>query len=387
MDFSNFVPKNLIPSLHWLGRRDWVEYGDIPDRRQVWGRPKKLVIGNQSDQKTLSSAFAFNDPDQPWLNEPGNIYVSQQEYASRPVEFWNETRRILQWLANNPISTFFMYSLSRSLADGAKIFRATTQQCLDLASDEGEMTCDWPHEDHHQPYPVFILELPHDYRERLKTIFKVESVPSHVLCHHEPGRMITVSAFFGQNNVVTHLTPNRAEYKTLEESIVSNRRRRVDTLENGTNPENDFDVAELTQRLAINFGMWMTFIGTHVKGPLDPEEYARLKHEAALTSHKKQRRAQAAREKLLGSLQQVVFNQVVEFHDEIIEVDPKLNGVFGAGTNRSPRPHRRRAHWRKQVCGPNNSERKWIPIKAVIVRKQAFVGDISQMTTTYKTKK
>jgi hypothetical protein len=388
MDFSRFVPPKMIPSLHWLGRRDWVEYGDIPDRRQVWGRPKELVIADKPVEKTFSAIGQLDDPKQPWLNRPGKLYVTPQEYNSRPVEFWNETRRILQWLAHNPISTFFMYGMSRSLADGAKIFKATTQQCLDLASDEGEMTCDWPFEDHNQPYPVFILELPYEYQQRLKTIFKTETVPSHVFCQHEKDRMITVSAFFNRDNVVTHLTPNRAEYATLEDSIVSNRRRRSnssDIADPSIHQENDFDVAELTQRLAINFGMWMSFIGTHVKGPLEPEEYARLKHEASLTSHKKQRRAQSARDQLLGSLQQIVFDQVVEFHDEIIEVDPRPDAA--GGTHRSPKPHRRRAHWRKQVCGPNNSERKWIPIKSVIVRKSAFVGDISQMTTTYVTKK
>jgi len=279
-----------------------------------------------------------------------------------------------------------MYSMSKSLADGAKIFKATTQQCLDLASDEGEMSCDYPFGDYLQPYPVFILELPGDYQYRLKQMFNTQQAPTHVFCQHEPNRMISVSAFFGVDNIITHLTPNRAEYGTLEDAIVSNRRPRQSIGDDPTQ-EREMDVAELVQRLAINFGMWMTFIGTHVKGPLDPAAIARLKEIARLKSAKpaKQRRAMNARNQLLGSLQQICFNQVVEFHDEIVEVDahPEHQG----GTHRSPKPHRRKAHWRNQACGPKLTERKWIPIKALIVRKAAFVGSPEQMTTTYITKK
>ncbi len=394
MDFSNFVPQKMIPSLHWLGRRDWIEYGDIPDRRQVWGRPKELVFLKPGETPTSAlnqqPLSVFGDSllgNEDWMKRPSKIFITQDEYKRYPVDFWTETQHIIQWLNHNVISTFYMYSMSKALAEGAKIFKATAQQCLDLASDEGEMTCDYPFTDYHQPYPVFILELPPDYQDRLKSMFKTPHAPTHVFCQHEPGRMITVSAFFGVNNVVTHLTPNRVEYNTLEDSIVSNRRRRSvnSDIDSTQYQDSDFDVAELVQRLAINFGMWMTFIGVHVKGPLDPEEYARLKETAALTSHKKQKRANNARQRLLGSLQQVCFDQVVEFHDEIVEVDyhPENQG----GTHRSPKPHRRKAHWRNQACGPQLSERRWTPIKAVIVRKAAFVGSPEQMTTTYIPKK
>jgi hypothetical protein len=391
MDFSRFIPQAMIPSLHWLGRRDWIEYGDIANERQIWGRPKELVIlkpGETPASRILSSANVVV-PTKPWLNKPDKIYVTQDEFKKYPITFWDETRHILSRLSHNVVSTFLMYTMSKSLADGAKVFRATTQQCLDLASDEGEMSCDYPFADYLQPYPVFILELPVEYQTRLKALFKTTEVPTHVFCQHEPGKMIMVSAFFKIDNVVTHLTPNRAEYESLEDAIISNRRK--PTIENGGDPtkyhDTDFDVAELVQRLAINFGMWMTFIGTHVKGPLDPEEAARLKELSKTKSSKpaKLRRAAQAKSKMLAGLNQIVFNQVVEFHDEIVEVDQHTE--HQGGTHKSPRPHRRKAHWRNQVCGPKNAERKWIPIKAVIVRKAAFVGDPSQMTTTYITKK
>lgn len=389
MDFSRFIPQKMIPSLHWLGRKNWVEHGDIPDRRQVWGRPKELVFLKEGQSPSSIIGLSANEDNMPpWAKKPEKMFVTPDDYRRYPPEFWAETQRILQWLNHNVVSTFLMHAMSKALADGAKVFKATTQQCLDLASDEGEMSCDYPFSDYLQPYPVFILELPLDYQQRLKTLFKTSAAPTHVFCHHEPGKMITVSAFFGVDNVVTHLTPNRAEYNTLEDAIVSNRRRRVnnhDIVDPTAYKDADFDVAELVQRLAINFGMWMTFIGTHIKGPLDPEEYARLKHESTLKSHKKQRRAGHARQQLLASLQQICFNQVVEFHDEVIEVD--VHPDHQGGTGRSPKPHRRKAHWRNQACGPQLSERKWIPIKAVIVRKSAFVGSPSQMTTTYVTKK
>ena len=393
MDFTHFIPQAMIPSLHWLGRRNWVEHGDIPDRRQVWGRPKELVIlkpGQTPDNFTLKNlSFTDNVPAQPWMKKPDKMYVTPEEYRRYPVEFWTETQRILGWLNHNVVSTFWIYSLSKSLAEGAKVFRATTQQCLDLASDESEMSCDYPFNDYHQPYPVFILELPLEYQTRLKTMFGSQSAPTHVFCHHEPGKIITVSAFFNVSNVVTHLTPNRAEYGTLEQAIVSNRRRRSngEVVDPTAYQDIDFDVAEVVQRLAINFGMWMTFIGTHVKGPLDPEELARLKQLANNKSSKrsKQRRANNAKTQVMAGLTQFCFNQVVEFHDEIKEIDVRPD--HQGGTHRSPKPHRRKAHWRNQACGPLLAERRWIPIKAVMVRKEAFVGSTSQMTSTYITKR
>ncbi len=391
MDFTHFIPQAMIPSLHWLGRRNWVEHGDIPDRRQVWGRPKELVIlkpGQTPDNFALKN-LSVTEPVQPWMKKPDKMYVTPEEYRRYPVEFWTETQRILGWLSHNVVSTFWIYSLSKSLAEGAKVFRATTQQCLDLASDESEMSCDYPFNDYHQPYPVFILELPLEYQARLKTMFGSQSAPTHVFCHHEPGKIITVSAFFNVSNVVTHLTPNRAEYGTLEQAIISNRRRRSNSevVDPTAYKDIDFDVAEVVQRLAINFGMWMTFIGTHVKGPLDPEELARLKQLANNKSSKrsKQRRANNAKTQVMAGLTQFCFNQVVEFHDEIKEIDVRPD--HQGGTHRSPKPHRRKAHWRNQACGPLQSERRWIPIKAVMVRKEAFVGSTSQMTSTYITKK
>lgn len=385
MDFTNFVPSKMIPSLHWLGRRTWIEYGDIPDRRQMWGRPKELVF-LKPGQTPTQAIKAVDSP--PWLKKPDPIYVTAKEYAQHPPEFWTETKRITTWLNHNVISTFLMFGMSKALADGPKIFKATTQQCLDLASDEGEMTCDYPFSDYHQPYPVFILELPVEYQQRLKAMFKSQSAPTHVFCHHEPGRIITVAAFFGPDNIVTHLTPNRDEYDTLEDAIVSNRRRvtpSAQEIDPTAYRDPDYDIAEVVQRLAINFGMWMTFIGTHVKGPIDPGEYQRLKQMANLKSHKKQKRAGNARNRVMSMMHQIVFDQVVEFHDEVIEIDARPD--HQGGTHRSPRPHRRRAHWRNQAFGPQLSERKWIPIKAVIVRKAAFVADQSKVTTTYVTKK
>lgn len=386
MDFTHFIPQEMISPLHWLGQREWIEFGDIPEHRQVWGRPKELLF-QKNDDKACLSALGESEPEQPWLQKPGVIVVTQEEFKRHDAQLWTGVQQVISWLRHNVTSTFWIYSLSKCLADGAKVFRATTQQCLDLASDEGEMSCDYPFSDFHQPYPVFILELPLDYQIRLQGIFEIDKAPTHVFCHHTPNRMITVSAFFDKNNIITCTTPNRAEYTTLEVALRLSRERRRKAevvLDERTPHDADFDVSEVVQRLGINFGMWMTFIGTHIKGPLNPNDYARFKHEANSKSHKKERRRANARGKLMASLQQVCFDQVVEFHDEVVEVDARPDGQGGEG--RSPRPHRRRAHWRNQACGQKLAERKWIPIKAVIVRKAAFVGDMGQMTTTYTTK-
>ena len=387
MDFTHFIPHTMIPSLHWLGRRDWIEHGDIPDRRHIWGRPKELVFLKAGEApSSVNLSILGDDNSQPWMKRPDKIYVTNDEYRRYPTTFWQETQRILQWLNHNVVSTFWLHSLSKSLAEGPKVFRATTQQCLDLASDESEMSCDYPFSDYHQPYPVFILELPIEYQDRLKGMFKTQTAPTHVFCHHEPNKIITVSAFFSIANVVTHLTPNRVEYDTLEQAIIGNRRSRAnDVPDPSVYHDIDFDVAETVQRLAINFGMWMTFIGTHVKGPLNPEEYYRMKQMANVKSQRRQKRTANAQRHLQAAMQQFCFNQVVEFHDEIKEVDVRPD--HQGGTHRSPKPHRRKAHWRNQACGPQQSERRWIPIKAVMVRKSAFVGDMSQMTSTYITKK
>src|SRR4051812_46911838 len=101
MDFSHFIPQNMIGPLHWLGRRNWVEHGDIPDRRQVWGRPKELVFLKQDETpltRTGEISLADGIPGQPWTRSPEKMYVHYGEYSRYPREHWEEVKRTLGWL-------------------------------------------------------------------------------------------------------------------------------------------------------------------------------------------------------------------------------------------------------------------------------------------------
>jgi hypothetical protein len=376
MDFSMFDHRPHIPVLNWLGKRDWTSFKDFPEKRAVAIRPRPFLFAPTPDQIIKG---AGNDP----------VVVTKKEMDSYPKQHWAILKEMLRVLDFDVIGTFWYATLSKSLAGGPKLFKPTTEQCVALE----QTAATFPFDMYRQPYPVIILEIPEGYRTYLMEKYGVTETPSHVLVHHDDkNHYISVSAFVNRGNIITHMTPRREMYDTIEDSITKNRDRRKDHILSDEGrlavpPESEaeFDAAENVQRLAMNFAMMMTLLGVKNQGVENPQEYRRWEQEAravrrgGIPTH----RAEEAKEKLASAMYLLTFDQKIDFYDEIEERVEVGDAVELERLHRSPRTHWRRGHWAQQPYGPMRAQRKAIFRKPLLVRKAYFLGDVKNTSVTY----
>lgn len=380
MDFTVFDHSEHMTALTWLGRKDWMLYQDIPAQRAISARPRKLIIKPRQ-------------PIEPGPEHP--IIVGQKEYDRYPADMWKILREIMNVLEFDVVGTLWYNTLAKALAGGPKIFRPTALQCEALQHAEAR----YAFKDYKQPYPVITLEIPEEYRQTLKEKYGIEESPRYVIVNHDDkNRFITVSAFYNKSNIITHITPDRAEYETIEASLVRNRDRRQDSIQEIAgrfvmpgNPdlqgstEGEFDAAENVQRLGINFAMMMSLYTVKLAGPLDPTNYKVWQQESRQVRRGgvPTRRALEAQQKLAAAMQLIQFDQKVEFYDEVEEAVEVAQGVDIEKLHKSPRSHWRRGHFVMQPCGIGRRERKMIFRKPVLVRAKYFLGDIKDASVTY----
>lgn len=384
MDFTTFDYPEHISALTWLGRREWISYQDLVLQRAISAKPRKLLFQRKGqDNKSC--------PDTP----ESYVTIGHKEYERYPSDMWRTLREMSQVLEHDTVGTLWYNTLSKALAGGPKIFRPTAMQCEALQHSEARFAF----KDYKQPFPVIILEIPDAYREQLKSKYKIDESPKYVFVHHDDkNRFITVSSFYSKNNIITHVTPDRVEYETIESSLIKNRTRRKDNLEvsnesvilpNNPNIQGstdaEFDAAENVQRLGINFAMMMSLYTVKVTGPLDPSNYkiwerdARATRNGGLPTNK----AKEARDKLAAALHVVEFDQQVSFYDEVEEKIEVAQGVDIEALHKSPRSHWRRGHFAMQACGVGRRERKMIFRKPLLVRAKYFLGDVKDASVTY----
>jgi hypothetical protein len=380
MDFTVFDHAEHMTALTWLGRKDWMLYQDIPAQRAISARPRKLIIKPR-------------EPVQPGPEAP--IIVGQKEFDRYPADMWKILREIVNVLEFDVVGTLWYNTLAKALAGGPKIFRPTALQCEALQHAEAR----YAFKDYKQPYPVITLEIPEEYRQTLREQYGIQESPRYVIVNHDDkNRFITVSAFYNKGNIITHITPDRAEYDTIEASLVKNRDRRQDSIQEVAgrfvmpgNPalqgstEGEFDAAENVQRLGINFAMMMSLYTVKLAGPLDAANYKIWQQEARATRRGgiPTRRALEAQQKLAAAMQLIQFDQKVEFYDEVEEAIEVGQGVDIEKLHKSPRSHWRRGHFAMQPCGIGRRERKMIFRKPVLVRAKYFLGDIKDASVTY----
>lgn len=365
MDFSIFDRQEHMTALTWLGKKPWLSYKDYPEQRSISAGPKKV----------------YYKPKKPV--EDGSIIVGEKEFNRHPQEMWSVLREILGVLEFDVIGTLWYDTLAKALAGGPKIFRPTPDQCEALQHAEAR----YSFKDYRQPFPVIILEIPQEYKEILKVKYDIQDSPQYVLVNHdEKNRFITVSAFYNRANIITHITPDRVEYETIEASLTQNRDRRRDSMgAPSSESEKEFDAAENVQRLGINFAMMMSLYSVKVLGPLDPSGYKQWKQES---THRRRggeftNRAKEAQAKLAAAMHLIQFNQQVSFYDEIEEHIEVAQGVDIEKLHKSPRSHWRRGHFAMQACGIGRKDRKMIFRKPLLVRAKYFLGDMKDAAVTY----
>jgi hypothetical protein len=380
MNFDIFDRRQNLSVLTWLGKRDWTTFKDYPDRRAIAIRPRSFLFAPNQQQ---SQQHATANP----------IVVSRGEMDKYQPQHWDILRQMLRTLEFDVIGTFWYLALSKSLAGGPKLFQPTPEQCVALENTSASFTFEM----YKQPYPVIIIEIPEGYRDHLKEKYGVTDTPSHVIVHQEEKHgFISVSAFLNQQNINVQLTVKRPEYETIEDSITKNRNRRLDHIvaEEGRiavqpEAEADFDAAENVQRLALNFTMMMTVLGTKPPVAVNPEEIKRWKQEAMATRRGgvPTHRATEAQQNLAAAMFLIQFDQKIKFYDEIDEPVVVGSSVEIEQLKKSPRTHWRRGHWAQQPHGPRQSLRKPVFRKPVLVRAAYFLGDVKNTSVTYTAQK
>jgi len=376
MDFTFLDQKENIPVLTWLGRKEWIVYKAHSERRAISVRPVNFIFVPKPGEVEL---YKERHPDDPV------IIIGEKEFKNHPPEFWRQLRIILLSIQIDPVGTFWYYTLSKSLAGGPKLFRPLPEQCEALQHSSASYSFD----DYKQPYPVIILEIPPDYGNTLKQEYQIPDTPKFVLVHHDDQKkFINVSAFFNRSNVITHVTPRRDEFKTIEDAIIRSRPNRNDGLAKEFMPNlvnAEFDAAENVQRLGVNFAMMMSLYSVKDYGPIDPQKYKQWQQEARAKRRGNipTRRAMEAQVNIAASVNILKFDQKVEFYDEVVENVPEGEAVEMDLLKKSPRSHWRRGHFANQPYGVGLRERKIIFRKPVLVRAGAFFGDVKNTSVTY----
>lgn len=363
MNFSIFDHKKNINALTWLGHKDWIVYKNLEEGISAY--PKKILFNPR--EKVIKEYLEKSPHELP-------IIVGEKELKTQPQETWDILKSIIECLQYDPLGTFWYYTLSKSLAGGPKIFRPLPQQCEALQHS----TASYSFDDYKQPYPVIILEIPAEYGITLKNEYNIPDTPKFVFVHHdEKNKFINVSAFFNMRNVITHFTPRREKYATIEESIVGSRREEQDA---------EFNAAENVQRLGINFAMMMSLYSIKCVGPYNAPNYKQWEVDAKYFG-KPTNRNLDAKTNLNSTLHLLQFEQNVSFYDEVNIDTPVGEGVEIDQLRKSPKTHWRRGHFAAQPCGIGRRERKIIFRRPVMVRAAYFFGDVQNTSVVYTAKK
>jgi len=334
---EQLFPREFHPALKFLGGHDWISFE---------------TENNQTVVRLL------------------NIKLQPDDYRRYSNEDWESARTIVEdYCSGDSTATLFTQTVAKAIFDGPKIFCPTTDQCLSLENTEANISFDF----YRQPYPTVIIELPKSYRDHLKTEYQAVDVPTYVLSYQHANKMLAQTAWFNRENVVVNTISPATQADTIEEAIV--KLRRTDHV--------DFKIAEIVQRLAINFSLMMTMLGVKISGPLDREAFARNKR---LVKSNDPKKAARAKKFLDSTVYLCEFQQKIDFFGVHHDTTERKEGEGEGQEHRSPKPHWRRGHFRQQSHGPLMSLRKLVFIKPVMVMSKYFAGDKSDTTVTYKAK-
>ena len=248
---------------------------------------------------------------------------------------------------------FAVYAQSKALAEGPKLLCPTTEQCEALEYVDVNISF----ADYVQPFPTFLLELPLEYRRKLMDRFKHEC-PEVVVTHHDyRTKYIPSCRSSGAGKPSTHhiMSPR---WNTIEEAL----RSRDDD-------GNDLLQSEMIQRVSLNFGLLMTYLGVRNLGPVDPESHARHTRNVR---RQNQGKAEGARRLLDAEINRIEFEQDVVVYDR--QDSPRHESESDGS---SKRLHWRRGHFRRQPYGLARSSRKLIFVKPVLVNAHRFQGDVA----------
>jgi len=377
MQLSQIFPRAYHPALQWLGTKDWLNL-HTPEESLDRGHPEKQV-----------GHFSYN------VNKDALRPTNSDRDRFKDTDFQN-AENMLKSLSNVSVANvLFLFSISKAMANGIKLFQPTPEQCLAFENTNINVAFD----QYQQPFPVCVIELPTEYKKHLKKRFANKNAPAYIFSYKDPKHILVCSSWFNPENiVVSNLTP-RKEHKDIEAALRSTSQDatyenmeinygkkyadQIKELDKDFYPEENFSIAAIVQRLSLNFSLAMTMLGVKNCGPLNPKLLS--KHRQVLKNSKDDDNKEKARLALAGTVYVVQFDQQITFY----ETEGKTGSVKESDSNerQSVSPHWRRGHMRLQPYGTKSKLRKLTFIKPVLVNKDNFIGDLSDTSTTYKGKK
>jgi len=330
-DCSIFAKRDQFKRLAWLGRHDWLRPTAMGDR-----------------QIKLDLNFPQND---------GRISAEDYQSLNRSIEFAKQSNLLTEMIWHWGISKLFYL--------GPKLFRPTREQCDAMC----QVSIDIPLVEYNQPYPVIIFEYPESFCQSMMENLGCSRFPKVAVCHHDDeNKFIHVTSLFSSiGDGITALLPSRGG-ETVED-ILSRRANDKEDMN-----ESEFKMGEMLQRIALNFSLLMTHFRTSTV-PLDPDAREKYRRLARKENQKKRDRAQSF---VLSDVSLIQFEQNIDFYDT-----QAIGNGESESTGRHVKPHWRRGHWRMQAHGHQFSLRKRLFVKPLMVRKEMFVGEMSNTTVVY----
>ena len=289
--FRSLLPDPVIDLFTRIGKSDWLQVTNTGDwTLNIPTEYQRLYLRYRQDRYA------------PWNRDPF-------EYA--------------------PLDDFVM---SKCLAGGPKLLRPTVEQCEALKRVDINIAF----KDYQQPFPTFMVEFPEEFRRDLSEAYDSEC-PFAVVTYHNANTIISVALRRDHVNV-TRVMSNR--WTTIEEGL---RDGIIDDDEQAA----DIDLAQVVQRIAINFGLLLTCYG------VKEAEYANPEHNnlVRLAKKKNKDKAERAQRLLAGEIRCIAFAQDVVAHI----TQQSADYVPGSGTKCV---HWRRGHFRNQPYGAGRTTKR-----------------------------
>lgn len=219
----------------------------------------------------------------------------------------------------------WLYSLSRVIAEGPKMFRPTAEQCFSLEHVELSI----PMTDYRQCYPTMIVEFPLEYRKDIdRRTGGVPACPRSVIVRYfEGGMVVTGCSIIDFNSLPAELVyvfGSKAKEGTLED---------VMGIYLNTNSA-ETALLEAMTRVALNLMLLLAQTGSRLTST-DPAGLAKCRERL-----KKGIRPDLQRREIAEHVQVVVPDR------QIVVRDTRRMLAEGPGTHASPSLHWRRGHWR-----------------------------------------
>jgi hypothetical protein len=326
LTMRSFLSDRLIALLKRIGKYDWLRF--------------------ERDEHAAINYSRIHLPD-----EEMRLYTAYQNALIAAHHIKNADQVTL-----NIVHDFVM---SQCLAYGPKMLRPTVEQCEALTRVDVNISFD----DYQQPFPTVMVEFPDEFRNNLSQAYDYEC-PIAVVTHHnaDTKRIISVALRKQGMHGAVHLMSNVRD--RIEDAL-------REKIEHG----DDMDQAEVVQRIAVNFGLLMTYYGVSDAGPVNPDHDNLLR----LARKKNKDKAKRAQRLLAGEIRRI------EFAQEVVARTSHGHHVDYAPGNGTKCTHWRRGHFRNQPSGVGRMMKRLVFIKPILINSVRFDGDIADTTYSLTT--